>query len=67
MSFRVTVSKDEGVSLLKAFRTMAKTQFDGSIKVIRLDNSLKLRKSYEILAFFANSGITRQTSCVQTP
>ena len=61
------VTKDEAVSLLKSFVTMARTQFEGKVKVIRLDNALELSKSYEVLEFFANTGITHQTSCVQTP
>jgi len=61
------VTKDEAVSLLKAFVVLAKTQFDKSVKVIRFDNDLELSKSYEILEFFANFGITHQTSYVETP
>ena len=37
------VTKDEAVSLTKAFVTMAKTQFGGTAKIIRLDNALKLK------------------------
>lgn len=61
------VTKDEAVSLLKLFVTMARTQFEAKVKVIRSDNALELSKSYEVLEFFANTGITHQTSCVQTP
>ena len=61
------VTKDEVISLLKAFVVMAKTQFDKTVKVIRSDNALELSRSYEILEFFATFGITRQTSCVETP
>jgi len=61
------VTKDEAVSLLKAFVVMAKTQFDKTVKVIRSDNARELSKSYEILEFFASCGITHQTSCVETP
>ena len=35
--------------------------------MIRSNNALELSKSYEVLEFFANTGITHQTSCVQTP
>jgi len=61
------VTKDEAVSLLKAFTIMVKTQFDKSVKTIRSDNALELSKRYEILEFFASFGITHQTSCVHTP
>ena len=61
------VTKDEAVSLLKAFTIMVKTQFDKIVETIRSDNALELSKSYEILEFFASFGITHQTSCVQTP
>jgi len=61
------VTKDEVISLLKAFVVMAKIQFDKTVKVIRSDNALELSRSYEILEFFATFGITRQTSCVETP
>jgi len=56
------VTKDEAVSLLKAFTVMVKTQFDKSVKIIRFDNALELSKSYEILEFFASFGISHQTS-----
>ena len=59
------VTKDEAVSLLKSFVVMVKTQFDKTVQVIRSDNALELSKSYEILEFFASSGITHQTSCVE--
>ena len=61
------VTKDEAVSLLKSFVNMARTQFEAKVKVIRSDNALELSKSYEVLELFANTGITHQTSCVQTP
>jgi len=61
------VTKDEAVSLLKAFVVMAKIQFNQTIKVIRSDNALELSKSYEILEFFASTDISHQTSCVETP
>ena len=61
------VTKDEAVTLLKAFTVMVKTQFDKNVKTIKSDNALELSKSYDILEFFASFGITHQTSCVQTP
>jgi len=61
------VTKDEAMSLLKAFTIMVKTQFGKDVKIIRSDNALELSKSYEILDFFTSFGITHQTSCVHTP
>jgi len=61
------VTKDEAISLLRSFVVMAKTQFDAKVKVIRSDNAQELNKSSEILEHFASTGITQQTSCVQTP
>jgi len=61
------VTKDEAVSLLRSFVVMTKTQFGATVKTIRSDNALGLSKSYEILEFFASTGILHQTSCVQTP
>jgi len=61
------VTKDEAVSLLKAFVIMTKIQFDKTVNVIRSDNALELSRSYEILEFFATFRITHQTSFVETP
>ena len=61
------VTKDEAVSLLRSFVVMTKTQFRATVKTIRSDNALELSKSYEILEFFASTGIVHQTSCVYTP
>ena len=61
------VTKDEAVFVLKSFVVMAKTQFRATVKTIRSGNALELSKSYEILEFFASTGIMHQTSCVQTP
>ena len=35
------VTKDEALSLIKAFVTMARTQFGGTVKIIRSDNALE--------------------------
>jgi len=48
------VTKDEAVSLTKAFTVMVKTQFDKHVKIVRSDNALELSKSYEILEFFTS-------------
>jgi len=61
------VTKDEAMSIIKSFTSMAKTQFDSTVKVIRTNNALELSKSHEAINFFANSGIIHQTSCTQTP
>jgi len=63
----LTVTKDEAFHLIRSFVIMAKTQFSGSVKVIRSDNALELGLSNEALDFFASTGIIHQTSCVQTP
>ena len=61
------VTKDEALYLIKSFVAMAKTQFNGVVKVIRSDNALELGLSNEALHFFASTGIIHQTSCTQTP
>ena len=61
------VTKDEAISLIKAFVKMTQTQFSYTVKTIRFDNALELTKSNEALEFFASTGILHQTCCVQTP
>jgi len=61
------VTKDEVMSIIKSFTSMAKTQFDSTVKTIRTDNALELSTSHEALDFFAKTGIIHQTSCTQTP
>jgi len=61
------VTKDEAMSIIKSFTSMAKTQFGSTVKVIRTGNALELSKSHEAINFFANTGIIHQTSCTQTP
>jgi len=61
------VTKDEAMSIIKSFTSMAKTQFASTVKTIRTDNALELGSSHEALDFFAKSGIVHQTSCTQTP
>jgi len=61
------VTKNEALHLIKYFVAMAKTQFNGIVKIIRSDNALELGLSNEALDFFAANGIVHQTSCVQTP
>jgi len=61
------VTKDEAMSIIKTFTSMAKTQFDSTVKVIKPDNALELSNSHEALDFFARTGIIHQTSCIQTP
>jgi len=46
---------------------MARTQFNGIVKIIISDNALELGLSNEALDFFATTRIIHQTSCVQTP
>nr|XP_009778056.1 PREDICTED: uncharacterized protein LOC104227505 [Nicotiana sylvestris] len=48
-------SKSYDFSLIKAFITMVKTQFQLSIKVIRSDNALELGSSNSALQFFSNT------------
>jgi len=61
------VTKAEALYLIKSFVAMAKTQFNGTVKIIRSDNALELGLSNEALQFFASTGIVHQTSCTQTP
>jgi len=61
------VTKNEAVHLIKSFVAMARTQFNGVVKVVRSDNALELGLNKEALDFFAATGIIHQTSCVQTP
>jgi len=61
------VTKDEALSLIKCLIAMAKTQFEATIKTVRLDNALELGKSYDALEFFAKVGVMHQTSCIQNP
>jgi len=58
------VTKDEAMSIIKSFTAMAKTQYDSTVRIIRLDNALELGSSYEALDFFAKTGIIHQTSCI---
>ena len=51
------VTKDEAFYLIKSFVAMAKTQFNGTVKVIRSDNALELGLSNEAMDFFASTGI----------
>ena len=61
------VTKDEAITLIKMFVTMAKTQFEKVVKIIKSDNALELGRSNEALSFFAETGIKYETSCVYTP
>jgi len=61
------VTKDEAITLIKRFVTMAKTQFGKAVKIIRSDNALGLGRSNEALSFFAETRIKYETSCVHTP
>ena len=61
------VTKDEAMSIIKSFTSMAHTQFDSTVKAIRTNNALELSTSHEALDFFAKTGILHQTSCTQTP
>ena len=61
------VTKDEAFHLLKSFVAMARTQFNGIVKVIRSDNALELGLSNGALDFFASIDIRHQTSCTETP
>jgi len=61
------VTKDEAFYLIKSFVAMAKTQFNGIVKIIRSDNVLELGLSNEALDFFASIGVIHQTSYTQTP
>ena len=61
------VTKDEAITLIKMFVTMAKTQFGKVVKIIKSDNALELGRSNEALRFFAETGIKDETSCVHTP
>ena len=61
------VTKDEAFHLIKSFVAMGKTQFDGTVRIVRSDNALELELSNEALNFFASTGILYQTSCTQTP
>ena len=61
------ITKDEALSLIKAFVKMAQNQFSQTVKTIRTDNALEFSKSHEALDFFASTGILHQTCCVQTP
>ena len=58
------VTKDEAITLIKRFVTMAKTQFGKNVNIIRSDNALELGRS---LKFFADTTIKHETSCVHTP
>jgi len=61
------VTKDKAIFVLKFFVTMAATQFNAYIKIIRSDNALEFSKSGEAVDFFNAHGLMHQTSCIQTP
>ena len=61
------VTKDEAISIIKSFVTMARTQFASTVKAIRTNNALGLSNSYEALDFCAKTRIIHQMSCIQTP
>jgi len=58
--------KDAAIGLIKSFVKMAQTQFAGTVKIIRSDNTLEFSASHVALEFFTTSGILHQTSYVQT-
>jgi len=60
------VTKDEAITLIKRFMTMAKTQFGKTVKVVKSDNALELGSS-DALSFFGKTRIKHETSCVHTP
>ena len=61
------VTKDEAISIIKSFLTMAKTQFASILKVFRIYNVLESSNNHENLDFFAKTCILYQTSRIQTP
>lgn len=60
-------SRRYAFTLIKAFITMVKTQFQLPIKVIRSDNALELGSSNSTLQFFFETRIIHQTTCPHTP
>ncbi|XP_075086168.1 uncharacterized protein LOC142168895 [Nicotiana tabacum] len=60
-------SKSNAFSLIKAFISMVKTQFNTAIQIIRSDNAFELGSSNSSREFFVKTGIIDQTYCSHTP
>lgn len=58
--------KSNSLTILKAFVTFAKTQFEKPAKVIRSDNDMEFC-SHEANQFYSQKGILHQSTCVETP
>ncbi|XP_019261605.1 PREDICTED: uncharacterized protein LOC109239486 [Nicotiana attenuata] len=60
-------SKSNAFTMLKAFISMVKTQFNLSVKKIRSDNALEIGLFNSALQYFSDNGIIHQTTCSHTP
>ncbi|KAG7593962.1 GAG-pre-integrase domain [Arabidopsis thaliana x Arabidopsis arenosa] len=58
------VAKSEVAIQLKRFISMASTQFNKQVKIVRSDNGTEF---LSLRSFFRDHGIAHQTSCVYTP
>lgn len=58
--------KSETRDYLLHFDQWVQTQFDTHVKIVRSDNGMEFKHS-DLLTYYNENGIERQTSCTNTP